>query len=75
MAGRRPTRHDEVPDADALEQAMPVPDPEAGVPDAVDDDPFETDSVPSIRELRPEVPEADALEQATPADNPDDDWR
>ncbi|MDQ1519033.1 MAG: hypothetical protein QOI55_106 [Actinomycetota bacterium] len=77
MAGRRPTRHDDVPEADALDQAMPVPDPDKIVPDSDDSDPFDidTDAVPSIRELPPDVPEADALEQATPVDDVDDDWR
>jgi hypothetical protein len=64
MAGRRPTRSDEVPEADALEQALPA----AGDDAALDDD------RPPLAEVPPEVSEADALEQATVAAEGDEDW-
>ena len=58
------TRHDEVPEADALEQATPL---------VVEPDTDATD--PPILHLPADVPEADALDQALPASDPDDDWR
>jgi hypothetical protein len=63
MPGRRPTRSDEVPEADALEQATPVNDPGEILPDGVEP--------PPLRELPREAPEADVLEQATEADEGD----
>jgi hypothetical protein len=65
MAARRPTRSDEVPEADAFEQARPA---------AGDDAEFD-DERPPLAEVPAEVPEADALEQATVADEGDEDWR
>ena len=80
MSARRPIRHDEVPDADALEQATPadVRDAGAAAPgdDGYDGDDrygeYDNDPVPALDELPAEVPEADALEQATPATTADD---
>jgi hypothetical protein len=54
--------HDDVPEADAIEQTQPVDDEEA-----VTD--IELDNLP------PDVPEADAIEQALPVPDDDDDRR
>jgi hypothetical protein len=64
MPGRRPARHDEVPEADAFDQARPA---EA----QADDD---TDPAAEVRDLPREAAEADVLDQALPAEEPDDDW-
>jgi hypothetical protein len=79
MAGRRPTRADEVPEADALEQATSLAgddgartDLDAMAPDAPSFE-VEPSAAPAVGELPADVPEADALEQATPAGD-DDDW-
>jgi hypothetical protein len=76
MASRRPVRDDEVPEADALEQAMPLDDPGAGRDDDDVREPFPADAETRgpITELPADVPEADALEQATPAGDIDDEW-
>jgi hypothetical protein len=79
MPGRRPTRADEVPEADALEQATPLAGDDAARTDVEDMAPdapsFEVEptAAPPVRQLPADVPEADALEQATPAGD-DDDW-
>ncbi len=65
MSPRRPTRNDEVPDADALEQSETV--------GGTDED--EPDTLAQVAARRSEVPDADALEQALTARDPDDDWR
>jgi|RhiMetdeSRZDD1v2_1073273.scaffolds.fasta_scaffold1183176_2 hypothetical protein len=77
MSARRPIRHDEVPDADALEQAMPADARDTGAAEPGGDghdgyDEYDNDPVPALDELPAEVPEADALEQATPATVADD---
>jgi hypothetical protein len=64
MSPRRPTRSDEVPDADALEQAAAV--------DLRDGD--EPDALAQVAARRSEVPDIDALEQALLASD-DDEWR
>ena len=71
MTARRPARTDEVPEADALKQAMPASAEDA----VVDDDERAVDAVPDVV-VPSEVPEADALEQAMPAGagSPDDEW-
>jgi len=72
MSGKRPARRDEVPEADALEQAAPVRgEPIAPTDDIVDD---ETVAVEEAVHLAADVPEADALDQAVPA-FVDDEWR
>ena len=66
MAPRRPTRSDEVPDADAFEQAESI----TGSGDEDERGTFER-----VAARDSEVPEADALEQALDARDPDDEWR
>jgi hypothetical protein len=56
---------DPVPEADALEQAMPL----------VGDDNEDELPAPLIEELPPDVPEADALEQAQPVEVDEDEFR
>jgi hypothetical protein len=63
MSPRRPTRNDEVPDADALEQAESV--------EPADED--EPDTLARVAARRSEVPDVDALEQALLAG--DEEWR
>ena len=78
-----------VPEADALEQALPVDDSESpegfeSAPDIPPEVP-EADALEQARRLAdagsqplslpPDVPEADALEQVLPANVDDDDWR
>lgn len=72
MSAKRPARRDEVPEADALEQAAPARgEPVAPTDDIVDD---ETVAVEESIRLRADVPEADAIDQAVPAFI-DDEWR
>jgi hypothetical protein len=68
MTARRPTRHDEVPDADAYEQSRPAVD-RGDDAEAIAD----SDTGPP-RELPAEVPEADALDQSL-SEDVDDEWR
>ena len=64
MSPRRPTRNDEVPDADALEQSLSV--------GPLDED--EPDTLAQVANRRSDVPDVDALEQSLLA-NGDDEWR
>jgi hypothetical protein len=74
MTTRRISSDPEVPEADALEQSMPVAGdgrPDDGTSTFDQEDAL----VPPMSELAADVPEADALEQAQPAgDDRDDGW-
>jgi hypothetical protein len=68
MPGRRPPRADEVPEADAADQALSPDDDEPELERTAG-------AMPPVRELPREASEADVLDQALPAGETDDVWR